>query len=223
MDALASKRPIFHSEADFQHALAWEVQVAHPRASMRFEKRVAVRPNIDLDLLIGLDGSRLGVELKYPRRGMTADVAGELFTLATGADDHGRYLAIADLARLERLVTDDVLDSGVLVVLTNVANVWAQPASRGRVLYEAFRIHERHIVAGTMAWGDWGAEGGRPAASGPVTLQGRYPLTWRTTRPSRAFSSATSWSVSNGQAANEPPRTSLRGDEAPSRRRSGAS
>jgi hypothetical protein len=26
MDALASKRPIFHSEADFQHALAWELK-----------------------------------------------------------------------------------------------------------------------------------------------------------------------------------------------------
>jgi hypothetical protein len=25
MDALAAQRPIFHSEADFQHALAWEI------------------------------------------------------------------------------------------------------------------------------------------------------------------------------------------------------
>jgi hypothetical protein len=180
MDALASKRPIFHSEADFQHALAWELQVAHPEANIRLEKRVATDPNLDLDLLIDLDSSRLGVELKYPRRSMTAKVAGELFTLSTGADDHGRYFALEDLARLERLVTEDLIDSGVLVLLTNVANVWAAPASRRRVLYDAFRIHDGHIVAGTMAWGDWGAQGGRlPGASGSVALMGKYPLTWR--------------------------------------------
>ena len=46
MDSLAAKRPIFHSEADFQHALAWEVQLAHPNAGIRLEKRVAVRPNV---------------------------------------------------------------------------------------------------------------------------------------------------------------------------------
>jgi hypothetical protein len=144
------------------------------------EKRVATDPNLDLDLLIDLGSSRLGVELKYPRRSMTAKVAGELFTLSTGADDHGRYFALEDLARLERLMTEDLIDSGVLVLLTNVANVWASPASRRRVLYHAFRIHDGHIVAATMAWGDWGAQGGRPpGASGSVALMGAYPLTWR--------------------------------------------
>jgi hypothetical protein len=180
MDALASKRPIFHSEADFQHALAWELQVAHPEASVRLEKRVATRPNIELYLLIGLDGARVGVELKYPRRNLTAEVAGEVFTLSTGADDHGRYFAVEDLARLEQLVADDVIDSGVLILLTNVANLWARPTSRRRVLYDAFRIHDGQVLAGTMTWGDWGARGGRPPGeTGTVTLRGTYPLTWR--------------------------------------------
>ena len=94
MSSLSSKRPIFHSEADFQHALAWEIQLAHPQAGIRLEKRVATRPNIELDLLVDLDGVRLGVELKYPRRGMVADIAGEHFILSTGADDHSRYFAV---------------------------------------------------------------------------------------------------------------------------------
>lgn len=169
MDALARKRPIFHSEADFQHALAWEIQTAHPTAALRLEKRVAVRPSIELDLAIDLRGVRLGVE-----------VAGEQFTLSTGADDHARYFAIEDLARLERLVAEGTIDSGVLVLLTNVANMWEPPASRRRVLYEDFRMHEGHVLVGTMAWGGWGAAGGRPSgASGTVTLTGGYPLAWR--------------------------------------------
>jgi hypothetical protein len=179
MDSLASQRGIFHSEADFQHAFAWQVQTTHPNASLRLEKRVAGSPNIELDLLIELEGVRVGVELKYPRRSMTAEVAGERFILATGADDHGRYFAVQDIARLERLVVEDIIDSGALLLLTNVANVWAPSSSRRPVLYDAFRIHHGHTLAGTMAWGDWGAQGGRPpGGTGSITLTGTYPLDW---------------------------------------------
>jgi hypothetical protein len=52
---------------------------------------------------------------------MTAEVDEELFILSTGADDHSRYFAVEDLARLERLVEKNVIDSGALVFLTNVA------------------------------------------------------------------------------------------------------
>ena len=38
---LAKKRPVFHSEADFQHALAWELQLDDPTAGIRLEKQVA--------------------------------------------------------------------------------------------------------------------------------------------------------------------------------------
>ena len=180
MEALASNRPIFHSEADFQHALAWNVQLAHPAARIRLEKRVSVRPNIELDLLIEIEGRQLGVELKYPRRAMTTEVGGELFALSTGADDHSRYFAVEDVARLEQLVATGVIDSGALVLLTNVANVWAPPASRRPVLYDAFRMHDGHILAGAMQWGDWGAPGGRPpGTTGVVRLRGSYPLGWR--------------------------------------------
>ena len=33
---LAARRPVFHSERDFRHALAWQIQLNYPRASRRF-------------------------------------------------------------------------------------------------------------------------------------------------------------------------------------------
>ena len=42
--------------------------------------------------------------MKYLRGAMTAEVAGELFTLSHGAPDYSRYFAVEDVARLERLV-----------------------------------------------------------------------------------------------------------------------
>lgn len=39
MGDLAGLRPVFHSEADFQLALAWQVQHADPHATVRLETR----------------------------------------------------------------------------------------------------------------------------------------------------------------------------------------
>lgn len=37
ISSLGRKRPIFHSEADLQHALAWEIHLALPDAAVRLE------------------------------------------------------------------------------------------------------------------------------------------------------------------------------------------
>ena len=37
MSKLRKRRPIFHSEADFQHALAWEIHLANPSHQVRLE------------------------------------------------------------------------------------------------------------------------------------------------------------------------------------------
>jgi hypothetical protein len=179
MRALSARRPIFHSEADFQHALAWEIQTTHRDAEIRLEKRVAIDPSINIDILVTVGRSSFGIELKYPRRSMSVEVDGEVFTLATGADDHGRVYALEDFARLERLVEDGVLASGIFVMLTNIPNVWMPAASKTRVLYDEFRIHDGHTLSGRMAWGDWGEPGGRPSGRGIVELRGTYPLVWR--------------------------------------------
>lgn len=52
MQSLSVKRPIFHSEADFQHALAWELQSEFPKASIRLVFQavgVAVPPTMPGD------------------------------------------------------------------------------------------------------------------------------------------------------------------------------
>ncbi len=39
LSALAVQRPVFHSERDFQHALAWQLQLSHSQAQIRLEPR----------------------------------------------------------------------------------------------------------------------------------------------------------------------------------------
>lgn len=40
LSTLSVKRPIFHSEADFQHSLAWEIREHYPESEIRLETKI---------------------------------------------------------------------------------------------------------------------------------------------------------------------------------------
>jgi hypothetical protein len=56
LSALAERRLVFHSERDFQHALAWQIQLTYPQAQIRLEPRP--RRGIHLDLLVRMGERR---------------------------------------------------------------------------------------------------------------------------------------------------------------------
>ncbi|MDE2142791.1 MAG: hypothetical protein KGJ84_10300 [Elusimicrobia bacterium] len=69
MAELAIKRPLFHSEADFQHALAWEIRSRLPDAKIRLEYRPSGFDRMYVDMWVVLaDGTPFAIELKYKTR-----------------------------------------------------------------------------------------------------------------------------------------------------------
>jgi hypothetical protein len=137
IERLAERRPLFHSEADFQLALAWQLQQDEPSAELRLEKRIDV-PRVELDILSVLDGRRYGLGLKFPRSKLDVEVAGERFVLRTGAPVLDRYDVLRDVARLERLVAEGIIDEGCGVVLTNVPGLWQPGIARGSLQLRRF-------------------------------------------------------------------------------------
>ena len=101
--ALAKKRPIFHSEAEFQHALAWEIQQKLRDASLSLELPVEVKNQyLHMDIWATTPDEVLAIELKYKTRGLSVLVNGEEFFLKDhGAQDIGRYDFLKDVRRLE--------------------------------------------------------------------------------------------------------------------------
>ncbi len=85
LGALAVRRPVFHSEADFQLEFAWQVRLAAPDLAVRLETRPL--PGVRLDLLLtdAEQQSRSALELKYLTRAWSGQVAGEWFELKTRA------------------------------------------------------------------------------------------------------------------------------------------
>ncbi len=182
LGSLAASRPIFHSEADFQHSLAWQIHLAHPNAKIRLEYRVGQdqKDRKYTDLWVASDGQRIGIELKYMTRDFERTVDGEAFTLANhAAHDLRRYDVLKDLERIEHLSRRNLIDEGWVIALANDTSYWQRPRSdaKRRTNDHQFKIHDRTIEEGSLTWGPNTAQitvSGRPG----ITLQDSYDLAW---------------------------------------------
>jgi hypothetical protein len=176
---LASKRPIFHSEADFQHALAWQLQLENPDAHIRLEKQVAAKGSrVHLDLLFLFNGDELAIELKYKTRIGTLVHAGEEFALRNqSAQDVVRHDFIKDIERLEGYVQSRSGSVGFAVLLTNDRTYWTESKKSDSVDSE-FRVHEGRVLQGGAAWGAKASPGTKHKREDPITLQGTYKMQW---------------------------------------------
>ena len=63
--SLSAYRPVFHSEADFQHALAWHIHETMPEREVRLEYPVSFEKQKAMHLDIWLPKEKIAIELKY--------------------------------------------------------------------------------------------------------------------------------------------------------------
>lgn len=174
---LAGERPRFHSEADFQYALAWQLHLDHPGARMRLETRPLPDRSLRLDLLLVVDDQRVALELKYLTKRLAVTIDGEQFELRDhSGDDVGRFDVVKDVARLEEFTGHGAATVGYALLLTNQATYWT-PGSGRATADAAFRLTEGRTLAGALSWGPTagpGTRGGRDM----IALRGRYELSW---------------------------------------------
>jgi hypothetical protein len=176
---LAEQRPIFHSEADFQHALAWLIHEVRPTATVRLE----IPRDIDgrrahVDVWVA-DGERLAIELKYLTTAVDAVVGDERFHLLNqAAQDLGRYDILKDLVRVERLVAAGSADRGIVIALSSDSTYWRDPQSHRSPNYAALRLTEGRTLSGTLAWGPGTGAGTMRGREAPIDLRGEYRCGW---------------------------------------------
>ncbi len=131
MRQLEQTRPLFHSEADFQHALACQLHTEHPDARIRLEYKLFAGEKVYLDIWCELRDRATALELKYPtRRASVNSKENERFDLAQhGAQDLTRYDIVKDLVRIERAVETVPNATAAVIVLTNDPSYWNPPSS----------------------------------------------------------------------------------------------
>lgn len=177
MTSLARRRPVFWSEADFQHELALELRTSDPDLHVRLEYPLGVDIRGAVDILI-LAQDPCALELKYLCKGLNALVGDEQFTLRhQGAHDIRRYDVCKDVARMERYAERTGHAAGVLV-LTNEPAYW-QPRRRADTADAAFNLADLSELSGRLIWSELAGEGTMRGRTSPIELANSYPLAWR--------------------------------------------
>lgn len=173
---LAQERPLFHSEADFQHALAWQLHMDHPEARIRLEHPRDGETRVFIDIVCGIGAHTYWLELKYKTAILKHRESEEKFALKhQGAQNLARYDFLNDIARLENLVLDDS-HHGFAILLTNDQLLWNAPESYTNDA--AFRLHENSVIKGTRPWSA-NTGGTMKGREEPIVLRGRYRNLWR--------------------------------------------
>ena len=178
MAELAERRPIFHSEADFQFALAWRIAEMNAGCGIRLEKPFR-RDDKTRYLDIWLPGSRTAMELKYCTRSLSVEHHGEAFALKNqAAHDLRRYDFIADIVRIESLVSQGCASAPAYAIfLTNDHLYWqlGQPGT----IDEEFRLHEGRVLGGALTWAKHASKSTKQGRNDLLEVRGSYELRWK--------------------------------------------
>ena len=180
MGSLADSRKVFHSEADFQHALAWHMHQAMPESQVRLEVDVmqVEHQRRFLDIWLSLEG--IAIELKYKTRGLELEQDDEPFVLRNqSAQDQGRYDFLLDIQRLELIRSNlEQCKAAYAVLLTNDSSYWKVPTHRDTVDAD-FRVHEGRAISGELAWAPHAGPGTVKSRESPIEIKGSHRLRWQ--------------------------------------------
>lgn len=178
LERLAQVRPVFHSEADMQHAFAWTLREGRPQLDIRLEVPVEVEGRrIYVDLMVRDQDRWTAFEFKYLTAALDVERSGERFELRDqAAQDIQRYDVIKDIRRLEMLASQHGFD-GHAVVLTNDPSYWAPP-TRPTTIDKDFRLTQDRVVEGELAWAPHAGAGTTKSRDRALRLTGKYPINW---------------------------------------------
>lgn len=178
--SLQLKRPIFHSEADFQLAIAWEIQKLYPHAEIRLEYNYPkIFESLYLDIWVKLEDTYIPIELKYKTKKSTFLVNGEHFRLKNhSAQDCGRYDFLKDISRIEKVIsTEEQINAGYAIILTNDSLYWRE-SNKIDSVDAAFKIHEGRELSGQLSWGELASAGTKRGRENDIILESSYTLNW---------------------------------------------
>jgi hypothetical protein len=170
MQRLALSRPVFHSEADFQHALALAIREGDPKTNMRLEypARLLTRGASGRNMVdIWLEDSHSAIELKYKPSEFRGSVKDEDYDLRPGKTHNSRYDFVKDLKKLEELTDSNGVKSCYAILLTNDERLWNKSRKPSSVSSDFALVG---TVGGKMKYHSGERE--------DITLRGEYELVW---------------------------------------------
>ncbi len=189
---VSQRRPVFHSEADFQHELALDLALAGYRVRLEVPRTLVLNGTpvrAELDLLVQKSDGKSGwtvIELKYVKVATDIMHEGEVYNRAgTWGTNLSRFDALSDLRRVEGIVGAGLAAQGHAVFLTNAADAWNVDVGANMNMAMQFSLHAGRVLpAGVpLGWvpanptvGSVGKK--RLAPYAPIALARAQTCTW---------------------------------------------
>ena len=150
LNTLSSQRDAFCSEADFQFALAWELQKLMPQAKISLEYPIQIESkDCHIDIWVEESGFIYPIELKYKTKG---GIIGGVTLKNHSAVDFGCYDYLYDIYRIEQIkATTPNFDKGFAVMLTNEPSYYNH--TNRSSAYNDFKIFQNSVHNGAHAGG----------------------------------------------------------------------
>lgn len=172
------RRPIFFSEADFHHELAWQIRSDDPKVGIRVERPIDRFVGLGAVDILVIEGERqTAIEVKYVKSSLMHECGGEKFSLPQHAFDFAAYDCCRDIERLEHLVKSGQADEGLLIVLTNHSGFW-RASSAKPLLMAPFALWEGRNLTGTLTWSPKAGDGTIRGRKTSILISQAYDLTW---------------------------------------------
>ena len=201
MGKLSKKRKIFHSEADFQLALAREIESIYPSAKIVLEGQPLTfihdekgDDNDDnynsnklkkaIDISFWLENRLYIIELKYMKATIEAEIDGKRFKLKYPDENQNcRDYFYRDILRIENAVNSHSIECGFAILLTNYQPFWDKDHKLNGYKkpkldwnkYPAFKVYDGATIPKKNEWHD-SAKDLRKRDS--VEFGGEYPVHW---------------------------------------------
>ncbi len=190
MEKLAGKCPVFHSEFDFQFALAWEIKEEYGNAEIRMEQPLKYDEPVydeqlkatgetkettaNIDIVVHFDKEMIPIELKYLKTESKFEVNGEVFNLKSHGGAGTRYDCIKDIQRIEGVLANNGnTNKGYTIWLGNRDYCFRHKDD------ESFNISEGEKLAGEVKWANEEARKKvSPSRQNSITLKNTYTLNW---------------------------------------------
>lgn len=180
IDSMKEKRKVFHSEADFQFALSWEIKEIYPEIDVRLEYAYKILGKIyHLDILLIIEDKFIPIELKYKTVKNLLIVNDEEFILRShSAQDGGKYDFIKDIVRIETLLLDkSKFFEGYTIMITNDSSYWKGNIKLNTCCAE-FDIAENKEIKGLLKWAEHTSIGTKKNREDDLNLLGKYKIKW---------------------------------------------
>jgi len=197
------QRPVFHSEADFQFALAWAIKEFykdHENVKVRLEFPVRTKDkkndkwkNEYIDIVLEFDKQKIPIELKYkiktpnktenkkPVPLPPIKVGKEEFYLVNqAARDLGRYDFLKDVERIQTFLKNEKYQKGYAILLTNDDLYWKKGKKVNAVDIDFHISEEIEILReGEKKWQNNPSKGTTKGREDAIELNQDYKIDWQ--------------------------------------------